>query len=201
MKRVRSAHTAVLALGLLALPGGASAQLPCSGHEMLPSPRPEASCELVKPQILPAPDGAVRALVYPANIDLYGTPDLESLVVIRSSEGKLFNSKSYASPRGANGYYVVNAQWSPDSEFFAFSLSSSGGHSPWSFPIWVYGREKNVFADFNQMIGDNPTLSPVFKFSGPHTLTASTWDKPGSQNKVPVTLDLADAFEKLPPDQ
>jgi hypothetical protein len=64
---------------------------------------------------------------------------MESRVVIRTSNGETLNSKDYSSPRGFNGYYVVNAKWSPDSRFFVYSMSSSGGHSPWQFPMAVYG--------------------------------------------------------------
>ena len=42
------------------------------------------------------------------------------------------------------------------------------------------------------------TLSGDFDFSGPHTLTAKTWKKPGNlENTVPVTVDLEKAFAKL----
>jgi hypothetical protein len=49
------------------------------------------------------------------------------------------------------------------------------------------------------MIGDKPTLSGDFSFSGPHTITATTWKQPGAlDDKVPVTVDLEEAFAKLP---
>jgi hypothetical protein len=48
------------------------------------------------------------------------------------------------------------------------------------------------------MIGGNPTVSGQFQFSGPHTLAASTWKKPGAtEDAVPVNVDLEAAFEKL----
>src|ERR1700719_598096 len=178
----------------------APAQVPCSGHKLLPIPRPESSCSDVKPQIYPSPDGALRALVFPVDVSLYATPDMESRVVIRTSNSDTLISKDYSSPRGANGYYVVNAKWSPDSQFFVYSLSSSGGHSPWSFPMMVYGRKKNFIAAFSDMIHGNPTLSGDFNFTGPHSVAASTWKQPGSiDDKVAVTVDLDDAFGKLAP--
>jgi hypothetical protein len=189
---------AVVAMALL--PAVAVARAPCSGHKLLPTPRPESSCTNVKPKIYPSPDGTLRAVVYPVDISLHATPDMESRVVIRSSKGDTLTSKDYSSPRGSNGYYLVNAKWSPDSQFFVYSMSSSGGHSPWSFPMAVYGRGKNLIAKFSDMINGNPTVSPDFSFSGPHTLVASTWKQPGAfDDKVPVTVDLADAFGKLPP--
>jgi hypothetical protein len=50
------------------------------------------------------------------------------------------------------------------------------------------------------MISDKPTLSGDFSFTGPHTIRATTWKQPGAlDDKVAVTVDLADAFGKLPP--
>jgi hypothetical protein len=121
---------------------------------------------------------------------------MESRVVIRTIEGKTLTSKDYSSPRGTNGYYVARARWSPNSQFFVFSMSSSGGHSPWSFPTWVYSRQKNVFVSLNKMIGDNPTVSDDFSFSGPHTIVAPTWEKAGSDNRIPIVVDLEEAIKK-----
>jgi hypothetical protein len=169
----------------------------CSGHQLLPTPRAESSCATIGPEIYPSPDKTLRALVLPVEADLHATPDMESRVVIRSVDGKLLTSKDYSSPRGANGYYVAHARWSPDSQFFVFSTASSGGHSPWSFPTWVFSREKNLIVSFNKMIADNPTTSEEFKFSGPHTVTATTWEKPGSDNRIPVVVDLEEAIKKI----
>jgi len=143
---------AVSMLLSLSIPGLASvtfatdapAQVACSGHKLLPIPRPESSCSNVEPGIYPSPDGALRALVLPVDVSLHATPDMESRVVIRTSKGDTLTSKDYSSPRGANGYYAVNAKWSPDSQFFVYSMSSSGGHSPWSFPMMVYSRQKTA---------------------------------------------------------
>jgi hypothetical protein len=179
---------------------GALAADTCTGHKLLRTPRPELSCGNVKPRIYPSPDGTTRALVYPVDISLNATPDMESRVVIRTAKGETLTSKDYASPRGFNGYYVVNAKWSPDSKFFVYSLSSSGGHSPWQFPIAVYSRGKNAFGPFSDMIDGKPSLSADFKFTGPHTLIASTWKQAGAlDDRVPITVDLEDAFGKLPP--
>jgi len=179
------------------VPAPALAEVVCSGHRLLSSPRPESSCSSLKPRIYPSPDGALRALVLPVDVSLYATPDMESRVVIRTSNGDTVTSKDYSSPRGTNGYYVVNAKWSP--QFFLYSMSSSGGHSPWSFPMMAYSREKKRIAPFSDMIDGKPTLSADFHFDGAHRLVAETWKAPGSlDHKVPVTVDLEDAFGKLP---
>jgi len=187
-------------LPALLLPTDAFADAECSGHRLLPSPRPEASCQTLVPEIFVSPDKAVHALVFPADISLNATPDMESRVVFRASNGDTLTSKDYSSPRGMNGYYVYRAQWSPDSQFFVYSMVSSGGHSPWSFPIMVFDRKNASIAKFSDMIDGKPTLSGDFKFSGPHTLVATTWRASGSlDDKVPITVDLEEAFAKLPP--
>ena len=182
------------------LPAGVLAE-PCSGHQLLSKPRPEGSCRNVAPEIIAGPDKTIRAVVVPADVSLHATPDMESRVVIRAADGKTLASKDHSSPRGTNGYYVYRARWSPDSQFLVYSLVSSGGHSPWQFPMMVYGRKANAFARFSDMIDGKPTLSGDFSFSGPHTVTATTWKGPASGDKepekVPVTVDLAKAFETV----
>src|SRR5262245_41512026 len=92
---------------LLSVPGPASmtfardayAEVVCSGHKLLPIPRPQSSCSNVKPRIYPSPDGALRALVFPVDVSLYATPNMESRVVIRTSKGDTLTSKDYSSPR------------------------------------------------------------------------------------------------------
>jgi len=65
--------------------------------------------------------------------------------------------------------------------------------------MMVYSREKKRIAPFSDMIDGKPTLSADFHFDGAHRLVAETWIEAGSlDNKVPVTVDLEDAFGKLP---
>ena len=68
-------------------------------------------------------------------------------------------------------------------------LSSSGGHSPWSFPTWVYDRQNNRFFALNDLIGGKPTVSDHFSIVAPHSLTVKTLDKVGSDKQVEATVD------------
>jgi hypothetical protein len=179
-------------------PWHAYAEEQCSGHQLLPTSRPEGSCQNVRPAIFASPDRALQAVVLPVDVSLNTTPDMESRIEIHAKSGDTLLAGDYSSPRGMNGYYVYSAKWSPDSEFFVFSLTSSGGHQPWSFPIMVYSRKRNAIVKFSDMIDALPTLSGEFEFSGPHTMTATTWKKQGElDDTVPITVDLETAFEKL----
>lgn len=190
---------ALIALAWL-MPRQAAAEIQCEGHELLSTPRPEGSCATTLVKRYASPDKKLHATVLPVEISLNATPDMESRVVIRSVDGDTLNSMSYASPRGMNGYYVDTAQWSPDSQFFVYTLVSSGGHSPWSHPTMVYSVQHNRFGHLSDMIEGRPLLSEKFQFSGQHELTATTWRKEGApDDPVPVTVDLAAAFDKLKP--
>jgi hypothetical protein len=199
---LRMLGASIFAAALTAVPvgGGAlAADSQCAGHQTFAKPRQEKSCPNVNAQFFVSPDQKTHAVIYPSDVALYGSPDMESRVVFRSNSGDTLTSQDYSSPRGINGYYVASAQWSPDSRFFVFSLISSGGHSPWSYPMKVYNLKKNLVANFSDMINGNPTMSKDFRFSGPHTVIVSTWRQRGSiDDPVPVTVDLEAAFEKLP---
>ena len=199
MRLIRLLPISILAAASAALlPACALADAWCSGYKLLPKPRPEASCLVVVPRVFVSPDKALRATVLPVDVSLFASPDMESRVVIRSGAGDTLTSQDHSSPRGTNGYYVDHAKWSPDSQFFVYSMMSSGGHSPWSFPIMVYSRKQKRIAKFSDMIGGAPTLSGDFSFSGPHRLNATTWKQPGAlDDKVPISVDLDEAFEKM----
>src|SRR5258707_10140950 len=69
------------------LPACALADAWCSGHKLLPKPRPEASCPVIIPKVFVSPDKALRATVLPVDVSLFASPDMESRVVIRSRAG------------------------------------------------------------------------------------------------------------------
>ena len=181
-------------------PRAALAENQCEGHELLPTPRPENSCATIISKVHASPDRKLHAVVLPAEISLDATPDMESRVVVRSVAGATLNSMNHSSPRGANGYYVDAAQWSPDSQYFVYNLVSSGGHSPWSHPTMVYSVQRNRFGHLSDMIDGRPILSERFQFSGEHMLTVSTWRQEGKpDDPMPITVDLSTAFDKLKP--
>jgi hypothetical protein len=191
---------AMLLLAGVLTPRTALGDTRCEGHELLPMPRPENSCATIISKIHASPDNKLHAVVLPVEVSLNATPDMESRVVIRSVGGDTLNSLSHASPRGANGFYVDAAQWSPDSQFFVYNLVSSGGHSPWSHPTMVYSVQHNRFGHLSALIDGRPILSEKFQFSGDHMLTVSTWKQEGKpDDPTPVTVDLATAFDKLKP--
>jgi hypothetical protein len=164
---------------------------PCSGHRQLSKPRPADSCKSVASTAYAAPDSTLLVLVVPADKSLSATPDSESRVEFRDAAGKLLAAKDYSSPQGDDGYYLVKGAWTPDSDYFVYSITSSGGHEPWSFPTAVYSRHGNLVRYVDAMIGGKPNLSPDFTIVAPHTLNTTTWKEAGRIDAaMPVSVDL-----------
>ena len=143
-----------------------------------------------------SPDEKLHALVYPVDLDVH---QWENRVVVSTSDGKLLTTKDHSSEGGGHGNYVETAKWSPDSQFFVYTMSSSGGHHPWYFPMEVYSRQKNIFASDDVVIGDKPVLSKDFKFTGPHTVLVTISATAGLDKEVPTAVDLEEAIKKIAP--
>ena len=85
-----------------------------------------------KQQEYPSPDGKYIAYVIALPKARYGSG--ESEIIIKTKKGKILCSKNYGSESGEHGLGVERAAWTPDSQFFIYSMSSSGGHQAWHFP-------------------------------------------------------------------
>lgn len=111
----------------------------------------------------PSPDGKLTALIIPLSGAAYGAG--ENRIEIRSRDGSLVFSQDYASEDKEHGFGVEHAAWTPDSTFFVYSLSSSGGHQPWHFPtdFIEIGTLKSHRLD--EYIG--PVTDPDFKLLAP----------------------------------
>jgi hypothetical protein len=80
-----------------------------------------------------SPDGKLVAVVIHVGKEA-GLGNYDSRVELRTKEGSLC-SKDYSSNDSEHGYAVAKAAWTADSQFFVYSLQSSGGHSLWHTPV------------------------------------------------------------------
>jgi len=86
----------------------------------------------------PSPDGVMLARISPVSRKC-----LESRIEIRKRRGPAFFRKSYGSADCEHGMGIDHGKWTPDSMFFVFNTSLSGGHQPWHRPIYFYSRKDN----------------------------------------------------------
>ena len=133
-----------------------------------------------------SPDGKYYAYIIPLPKTPYGSG--ESEVVIKSKDnGKILCSKNYGSEDGEHGYGVEKAAWTPNSMFFVYSMSSSGGHQAWHFPTdFVAISDLNIHS-LDDYVG--PITNLNFALVAPDIIKTSGRDK--------NTLDEAHFMIKL----
>lgn len=66
---------------------------------------------------------------------------------------------------------VSHMAWSPDSRFLVITTTSSGGHSAWHFPAYVFCVADKSLRPLDDVIGN--VTSPEFHFEPPNVLVAS----------------------------
>jgi hypothetical protein len=132
-----------------------------------------------------SPDGEYRAIVVFLSKSSYGSGENE--IFIKTKDGKILCSQNYGSEDGEHGLGVEKAAWTPDSKFFVYSLSSSGGHQAWHFPTDFISITDCKTRRLDDIVG--PITNPDFTLTTPNTIKTS------GRNKT--TLDETDFEVKL----
>jgi hypothetical protein len=120
--------------------------------------------EAQTPGRYPSPDGRAIATVSLARGTRIGEGELQ----VSDVSGIFRMKRSFASTDGEHGMIIVRAAWSPDSGFFVFSGESSGGHQPWHFPTFIYGRAANAIYQLDSCVSDIAVVDADFSVSAPH---------------------------------
>jgi dipeptidyl aminopeptidase/acylaminoacyl peptidase len=131
-----------------------------------------------------SPDGKYRAYVIPLP-NVLGSRECQ--ITIEVTKGKTLCSKSYGSEDGEHGFGVEKAAWTPDSKFFVYSISSSGGHQSWHFPTDFIAITDCKIRNLDDYFG--PVTDPSFVLSAPDSIKTVGRDK--------STLDEADFKVRL----
>ena len=126
-----------------------------------------------------APDDQVVAVVVPVN------DGAESVVEIRDQKGRVRLKRSFASPDGEHGLWVVRSAWSADSRFFVFTTTSSGGHRPWTSPMFIYVRSRNQLVDMQKC--DLVVADSNFEIMPPDLLSVRVWILPIPSDWQPLS--------------
>jgi hypothetical protein len=131
-----------------------------------------------------APNGA-RAVVLPAGKP--GTPSHnESRIEIFTAKGDQVCSLDVSSDDGEHGYAVAQAAWTPDGNYFVYSLQSSGGHAPWHTPTLFVSTTPMREACLLDSYLDNPGITtPGFRLTAPDSVTTRVY---GAKSNVTVSL-------------
>ena len=98
----------------------------------------------------------------------------ESRVELRNNAGAVSAKRDYSSSDGEHGYGVTKAAWTPDSQYFVFSLESSGGHQGWHTPVRVFSRRGSTFFNLDRAPQDSVS-NPQFLVSAPDRITVELY--------------------------
>ena len=183
---------------LLALIPFLSVEMRAKNPEPMKIP-PRPPIRVKAPDYYPSNDGQLIAKVIwvPARAD---PGYFESRIQILSQYGKVLRAVDLTSEDGEHGGVVDHAEWTPNSQFFVATYSSSGGHSPWHEPALCYRRSVNKFYSLDDYIGD--VASPGFFFTEPDIITIGVVkrerDGTASMSGYPRTLSLKKVFQKGP---
>lgn len=115
-------------------------------------------------QVFNSPDKTIRVVV--SNI----SDGSESKIHIYNSKGKILFDTSYISKDHQHGFKIIQTNWTANSKYFVFSLSSSGGHQPWHSPIFIYSVEDKRLFSIDNILG---AVTADFKLSPPDSLETS----------------------------
>jgi hypothetical protein len=136
-----------------------------------------------------APDGGVRVVVVPVSKEA-GRSEYESRIEFKSSEGKIACALDYSSEDNKHGFGVVKAEWTPDSQYFVFSLTSSGGHQAWHAPTQFLTRKDGTVRTLDDYFAAGISNAD-FRLVAPNTVETEVWE----DKSVPVSVKL----DGLPP--
>jgi len=82
----------------------------------------------------------------------------ESKIEIFTADGHLLTIADYTSNDGQSGQGVIQAQWSPDSQFLVLSLTQPPGRADRPYTVAIYSSKKNKVKAL-------PASKPEFSFS------------------------------------
>ena len=137
-----------------------------------------------------APDGGVRVVIVPVSKEV-GRSEYESRIEIKSSNGKIACALDYSSEDNEHGFGVVKAEWTPDSQYFVFSLTSSGGHQAWHAPTQFLNRKDGRVRTLDDYFEFGISKAD-FRIIAPSTVNTELM---GVEKPIPVSVNLA----ALPP--
>jgi hypothetical protein len=137
-----------------------------------------------------APDGGLTVLVVPISKEA-GRSEYESRIEFKSIDGTIACAIDYSSEDSEHGFGVVKAEWTPDSQYFVFSLTSSGGHQSWHAPTQFLSRKDGTIRALDDYFAAAGISNADFRLIAPNTIKTEVW----KDKAVPVTVKL----DSLPP--
>jgi hypothetical protein len=131
-----------------------------------------------------AKDGS-RVSVVPVGKPPDHPRDSESRIEFYSAH-QMLCALDYSSEDGEHGFGVVKAAWTPDNNYFVFSLTSSGGHQAWHAPTLFYNVRDNSIHSLDSYV-DAGISKGAFTLQDPNVVLTEVWR---DQQPTPIKFRL-----------
>ena len=118
---------------------------------------------------------------------LPGHGDAESRIEFYSPQNQLLCALDYSSDDSEHGFGVVKAAWTPDSNYFVFSLTSSGGHQAWHAPTLFYSVDDRGIRTLDSYVKAAKISKSDFILRPPNVVVTEAWR---DQKPAPIELRL-----------
>jgi Tol biopolymer transport system component len=110
------------------------------------------------------------------------------LVKIDNKDGVTVASLSLKEGTGINRALVEDTAWSPDSRFFVFTTSSSGGHSIWHMPTYFYDRRSSLIYSVDDSLSAVASSNRKLIFASNDTLELEFYNFENSKDSDPYSF-------------
>jgi hypothetical protein len=120
-----------------------------------------------------AKDGG-RVVILPIG-KLPGHADSESRIEFYSPNNQMLCALDYSSEDSEHGFGVVKAAWTPDNNYFVFSLASSGGHQPWHAPTQFYSVRDHGLRNLDSFVKAAGISKGDFTLQDPNVVLTDVW--------------------------
>jgi len=121
---------------------------------------------------------------------------IESKIEFYTADNRMLCALDYSSEDGEHGFGVVKAAWTPDQEYFVFSLTSSGGHQAWHAPTLFYSVKDDAIRALDSYV-DGGISKANFILKAPNTVLTEV--SRGESQPIKFRLDLLASSERKPP--
>jgi hypothetical protein len=110
----------------------------------------------------------------------------ESSIDIYTAKGDKVCSLDLSSDDAEQKYVVAKAAWTPDGNYFVYSLRNSGGHAPWHTPTLFVSTAPIRQVCLLDSYLDNPGITIAeFRLTAPDSVTTRVY---GAKSDVTVSL-------------
>jgi hypothetical protein len=136
--------------------------------------------------------GELQVIILPVGKQA-GRQAYESRLEFRGNQNVLQCSLDFSSADSEHGFGVVKAEWTPDKQFFLFSLTSSGGHQSWHAPTYFYNRKTRFIHSLDDYQDGAGIANGDFKLVAPNTVETEIQ----KENLIPIRFKLSSLSKRI----